>query len=161
MCQKYILWVPRQIPSKSTNQKFPVNWRGERREFLEKLNPASFPVCINIFASSELFEKGNWQTKRSKETVETTNNRLAPFFSLRSSVLYTTSGVHICRPMKTGWIVFHQFNRLAKHGIRRERERDAPVSNSNIQEEATGGFRCFLTTVNLNRYAGVQDLPRI
>lgn len=43
--QKYILGVPRQIPSKSTNQKFPVSWKG-KGEFLEKLYPASIPVFV-------------------------------------------------------------------------------------------------------------------
>lgn len=58
--QKYILWVPRQIPSKSTNQKFPVNWRGERG-ISWKAEPSIHP-CLH--------EKGRWQTKRYKATVE-------------------------------------------------------------------------------------------
>lgn len=58
--QKYILWVPRQILSKSTNQKFPVNWRGERG--------ISWKAELSIHPC--LHEKGSWQTKRSKATVE-------------------------------------------------------------------------------------------
>lgn len=143
--------------------KFPVNWRGERREFLEKLNPSSFPVHVNIFVISELCEKERWQTNTSKATVETTSNRLAPFFSFWSSVLYSRSGIHTCRPVKTGWIIFYPFNRSAKYGIGEKGEGEmhlwATATSKNKQLVGLGVFQLMSSWIGMLEYKSCLGSP--
>lgn len=118
--QKYILWVRRQIPSKSANQKFPVNWRGERG-ISWKAEPSIHP-CPH--------EKGSWQTKRYKATEEVS--------SIDEQLLSTCDYLFFIVDLAIfaylwiqEWILFCWFIRL---GIREGRGREAPVSNSSIYE---------------------------